>query len=768
MTAASLPSASHWGAFRAEVEDGVLRSVRPFERDRSPSPLIEAVPASVYAPNRVRRPSVRRGYLDHGPAACAMRGAEPFVEISWDEALQLVGDALETTRRRDGNQAIFGGSYGWASAGRVNHARTLTHRFLNLFGGCVSQVTNYSWGAAEILLNHVLGGRGAVSAEVTDWQSIADNTRLMVMFGGANPKNAHVTSGGGGSHDFVPWLKRAREAGVEFVVVSPISADAPEVMGARWIPIRPNSDTAMMLALAYVIETEGAAAHAFLDRCTVGYERFRAYLLGEADGIAKTPDWAERLTGVPSVTIVELARAMAATRTMLSATWSLQRADHGEQPYWALITLAAMLGQIGLPGGGVGFGYGSINGVGTPRAPVGVPAMTAGRNPLGLAIPCARVGDLLLDPGATIVFDGRTITLPEIKLIYWAGGNPFHHHQDLNRLRRGWARAETIVVHEPWWTPTARQADIVLPATTAFERDDLAASSRDRYVLAMHKLVEPVGEARNDYDIFAALAARFGFADAYTEGRDIPGWTRHLYDTARKRAAADGFALPEFESFWEAGFVELPEPEQRQVMLQAFRANPQGHPLATPSGRIELWSQTIADFGYADCPGHATWLPPAEWLGAETVARWPLHLVTSQPATRLHSQLDGVGASAASKIAGVEPLTMHPVDAAARGLTDGQIVRVFNDRGACLAGLELSDAIMPGVVRMATGAWYDAEDYGSPNPLEKAGNPNVLTRDAGTSQLAQGCAALSALVDVEAAADAPTPAAHRPPDFVSR
>jgi biotin/methionine sulfoxide reductase len=156
-----------------------------------------------------------------------------------------------------------------------------------------------------------------------------------------------------------------------------------------------------------------------------------------------------------------------------------------------------------------------------------------------------------LHPGERYDYDGRNAAYPEIQLVYWAGGNPFHHHQDLNRLRRGWQRPQTIVVHEPWWTATAKHADIVLPATTSLERNDIGGSPRDRFVIAMHQAIDPVGEARNDFDIFRALASRLGFEPAFAEGRDEAGWLRHIYDTFRERAQSN--LVPDFEAFWQKG-----------------------------------------------------------------------------------------------------------------------------------------------------------------------------------------------------------------------
>jgi biotin/methionine sulfoxide reductase len=709
----------------------------------------------VTAPTRIQRPMVREGYLRGGAQSGKTgrsgtgRGREPFVPVSWERALGLAAEALADTKQRYGNSAIFGGSYGWSSAGRLHHARTLVRRFLFACGGCVDQVTNYSWGAAQILLTRIIGSYDPVNGKVTDWRNVAAHSKLFVAFGGLNLKNLQVTSGGAAEHGSEKWLRAAATAGVKFIVISPVRDDAPAFLDARWIPIRPNTDTALMLALAHTLVAENRHDREFLGRYCAGSERFLGYLTGTSDGQAKDADWAAAITGIDAATIRELARQVAGTRTMLSAAWSLQRGDHGEQPFWMLITLAATLGQIGLPGGGFGFGHGSMNGIGQPRLEAPVPSMDMGRNPTGLAIPVARITDLLLNPGATIPYDGKQVTFPDIKLIYWAGGNPFHHHQDLNRLLAGWQRPDTVIVNESWWTATARHADIVLPATTTLERNDIGVGSRDRFIIAMKKAIEPVGEARNDFDIFAGLAERLGLGPAFSGGLDEMAWLRRLYETARTGAARRNIALPEFDRFWADGYVEVPEPDEDFVLMDSFRRNPEAHRLATPSGRIELFSETIAGFGYDDCPGHAAWIPPAEWLGAPAARAYPLHLLTSQPAGRLHSQMDPARVSQRGKISGRERLTINPADAAARGIKTGDVVRVFNGRGACLAGAYVSDAVMPDVVVLPTGAWYDPAEPGTVGSLEIHGNPNVLTLDKGTSKLAQAPSAMSALVQVE-------------------
>ena len=176
----------------------------------------------------------------------------------------------------------------------------------------------------------------------------------------------------------------------------------------------------------------------------------------------------------------------------------------------------------------------------------------------------------------------------------------------------------------------------------------------------MRRVIEPQHEARSDFEILAGLAGRLGCGAAFTEGRDELGWLQHLWDLSRKQAVQDGFELPEFEDFWEAGIHELPPPDGRRAWLSDFRRDPAAHPLATPSGRIEISSDTIAGFGYADCPGHPVFLEPFERLGGAGSDRHPLHLVSHQPATRLHSQLDHSGFSQRHKVGGREALRMHP------------------------------------------------------------------------------------------------------------
>jgi biotin/methionine sulfoxide reductase len=527
---------------------------------------------------------------------------------------------------------------------------------------------------------------------------------------------------------------------------------------------------ALMLGLAHALVEENVHDRTFLDRYCTGYARFEAYLCGTDDGVAKSPEWAERITGVAARTIRELARRMAAGRTFINVNWSLQRIEHGEQAPWMAVTLAAMLGQIGLPGGGFGLGYGSLGYVGRPHLRVGPPALAQGRNPIHEFIPVARISDMLLHPGEPFEFDGQHLTYPDIKLVYWCGGNPFHHHQDLARFRRALGRPDTVVVHEPYWTPMARHADIVLPATLTLERNDLGGSTHDPALVAMKRAVDPYEGSRNDFDIFSDLAERLGARERFTRGRTEMDWLRHLYESWwEKTVGVGGWVPPSFDEFWAAGIVAIPDSHTQRdtVLYAAFRADPDRAPLRTPSGRIEIVSETIEQFGYDDCPGHPTWMEPTEWLGAPLAARFPLHLIANNPKTRLHSQLDMGAYSQASKVQGREPIRIHPRDASVRGIEDGHMVRVFNDRGSCLAGAVVTDAVREGAVQISTGAWYDPMTPADPGSMCIHGNPNTLTFDRGTSKLAQGCAGQHALVDVELWTGAVPPVrAFDPPEML--
>jgi len=749
MTVKIQPHSTHWGAFDAIVENGELIEVRPYRLDADPSPLLGNIAGSVHHPTRVSQPMVRQGWLERGPGPDKRRGAEPFVPVSWATATDLLAAEFRRVYGEHGAEHVYGGSYGWASAGRFHHAQSQVHRFLNTMGGYVSSVNTYSNAAGEVILDHVVGPFRQLVDRTSSWEAIAEHGELFVAFGGIPLKNTFVNPGGVSRHFVRDHLETAVANGVEFVLFSPVRDDLDPFVNAEWHALRPGSDVAVMLAIAHVLISENLVDSDFLTRCTVGYERFAHYVTGAADGVAKSPAWAADLSEIPAEAIVSLARRMAARRTVLSTAWSLQRTSHGEQAPWMALTLAAMLGQLGLPGGGFAFGYGSMAFVGDEPSTLSSPTFPQGKNRVDAFIPVARVADMLLHPGESYDYNGRRLTYPDVKLVYWSGGNPFHHHQDLARLRRGLARMETIVVNDPFWTSMARHADVVLPATITLERDDIGAASGDPSIVPMRKALEPFGQARNEFQIFSDLADAIGVGAKFHENLTEREWLERIYDKWRAGLHIIGYDVPVFSEFWSGDVLPLPAAKPRKAALQAFRNDPEGAPLRTPSGKVEIFSETIDGFGYDDCFGHPAWFEPVEWHRSEAARAFPLQLVANNPKNRLHSQLDVGAVSQAAKIQGREPMRLHPDDAEARGISSGDVVRLFNSRGSCLAGAIVTDLIRPGVVQLSTGAWYDPLDPADLNSMCVHGNPNVLTLDCGTSKLAQGCAGQHTIVEIE-------------------
>lgn len=757
-------TSSHWGIGLVETDGGRITGVAAHPSDPDPSPLNDNIPQGLGGRARVLRPAVRAGWLE---GRSGERGRDPFVEVSWEEVLDLIAAELTRVKFEHGNEGIFAGSYGWASAGRFHHAQSQLKRFLNTIGGFVRSKGNYSYNAAKVAMPHIVGGSFSDHViETTRWPVIAEHTDLVVLFGGLAMRNMQLCDGGASKHRMAENLRACVDKGVSFVNLSPLRTDVDDMLGAEWLAPKPGTDTAVMLALAHTLVEEGLHDEAFLERYTAGAERFIAYLRGEADGVPKDADWAAKISGLEAERLRALAREMASKRTMISCAAGLQRADWGEQPLWACVSLAALLGQIGLPGGGYTIAYAVNANIGNVARPFRWGHFPQGQNPVSTFIPVAMISEMLLNPGGAYRYDGQTLTLPEVRMIWWAGGNPFHHHQDLNRLRAAFQRPETIVVNEINWTASARHADIVLPVAASQERTDFGGGQSDNFLVPMPKIVNPPGAARTEFDIYCDLAARLGTKEAFSEGLDEEGWLRAMWSDTLRASEIHGITLPDWDAFITGAPIELPDPAPAQNFLSEFRADPKAHPRATPSGRIELFSSTVAAFGLGDCAGHATWNVPHD-VAADTADLFPFALISGQPGTRLHSQFDNGAVSTSAKINGREPVLINPEDAQARGIGEGDVVELFNARGRCLAGARVTQDVAQGVAFLWTGAWYDP-DFEAPAHRDTHGNPNTLTHDLRTSDFSQSPAAHSARIEIRRF-DAPLPAikAHDPPTFVA-
>ncbi|MFO1035790.1 MAG: trimethylamine-N-oxide reductase TorA [Geminicoccaceae bacterium] len=762
-------SGSHWGAFWAKVEDGRWTSIRPWEEDPHPSDQLPGVMDSVYSASRIKYPMVRRAFLEKGPGASPeLRGQNDFVRVSWDDALNLVVKELQRVDKAYGPVGTFAGSYGWKSAGKLHNCQSLLRRMLNLKGGFVNSSGDYSTGAAQIVMPHVVGTL-EVYEQQTVWPVVVADTEVLVLWGN-DPVRTNQIGWVIPDHGAYAGLEAYKATGKPVISINPVHTASAKMMNAEWIPIKPHTDVALMLGVAHTLQTEGLVDKEFVGTYTTGMDKFVPYLMGEADGTPKTAEWAEAICGVPAATIKDLAHRFAKSRTMLTAGWSMQRQHHGEQAHWMLVTLASMLGQIGLPGGGFGLSYHYASG-GSPSAdsPV-LPGITDGGKAVegaawltqsgAASIPVSRIVQMLEQPGQEFDFNGTRAKFPEVKLAYWVGGNPFSHHQDRNRMVKAWQKLETVIVHDFQWTATARHADIVLPATSSYERNDIeqVGDYSLKAIVAMKKVIDPVFEARSDFDIFSAIAEKLGKGKEFTEGKSEMDWIRSFYAAGQEQAKQRNIPMPEFDEFWEKGSVSfaIPDSAKSFVRYAEFREDPVLNPLGTPSGLIEIFSRNIEKMNYDDCPPHPTWMEPVERAGTAG-AKYPLELVAAHPQMRLHSQLCGTKLRETYAVAGREPCMINTADAEARGIASGDLVRVFNDRGQILAGAVVSDDIRPGALEVCEGGWYSPES-GEPGALDLYGDVNCLTIDVGSSKLAQGNSGHTGLVDVERfTGDAPLP-----------
>ncbi len=560
-------TAGRMGPMLCEVQDGKLVSTTNALPQTVPNSLQSTGPDQVHTKARVKYPMVRKGYLANPSAPEGVRGSDEFVRVSWDEAYKLIHEQHMRIRKEYGPASVFAGSYGWRSSGVLHKAQTLLQRYMSMAGGYSGHLGDYSTGAAQIIMPHVVGSI-EVYEQQTTYPVVLEHSDVVVLWG-LNPINTLKIAWSSTDCAGLEFFHQLKKSGKTVIAIDPIRSETIEFFGenAEWIAPHPMTDVAMMMGIAHTLVKQGKHDKAFLDKYTAGYDKFEAYLMGEEDGVEKSAEWASQICGVPAKQLELLADIFSKNRTMLMAGWGMQRQQYGEQRHWMLVTLATMLGQIGLPGGGFGFSYHYSNG-GNPARDAGVlPAISAslgGGSSAGndwavsgavQSFPVARIVEALENPGQSYHHNGHELTFPNIKMIWWAGGANFTHHQDTNRLIKAWQKPELIVISEPYWTAAAKHANIVLPITTSFERNDLTMTGdySNQHLVPMKQVVEPQGEARNDFDVFADMAEMLapGGRDVYTEGKTEMEWLYGFYKAAQQGGRGSRIAMPNFSKFWE-------------------------------------------------------------------------------------------------------------------------------------------------------------------------------------------------------------------------
>jgi len=687
-----------------------------------------------YHPDRLMHPLQRTGE----------RGEGKFKRITWDEALDVLAAQFERIKAEYGNSAMFV-PYGTGSYNQLNGSH-VARRLMNLYGGCLGITNSYSWAAINAATPTVYGTL-VTGNQRQDWL----NSRYILMWGW-NP--AEMRDGTNSEY----FLKLARQKGARIVCIDPRCSLSASSLADEWVPIRPGTDTAMMSAMAYVMLTEGLHDAGFVRTHCVGWdaegmpagaesaESYSEYLLGTRDGIAKTPQWAEPITTVPASTIARIAREYATTKPgVLYQGYGMQRRAYGEQVVRAGCVLAAITGNVGIPGGWAG-------GLGL-QAPDGGPAWTVfpeGENPVSAAIPvflwteaCLHGRGMTQADGVT----GSTCLDNDIRLIYAVATNCLvNQHANINRtvnILRDESRVEFLVVQDNFLTPTARYADLVLPACTQFETWGVEDGWKyGDEVILQPKLVEPPGECRSDYRICADIAHRLGIGEAYTEGRDEKAWVDFCLDVLRSTRFP---GLPGLDEFVERNLGAWVTPVTRAaVAFEDFRRDPEKHPLPTPSGKIEIFSRQLHDLDRPeDIPAIPKYIP--EWENPfENQAgggKFPLQAIGHHSLARVHSTHDN---NDWLREAFPHSIFIHPFDAAERGIHEGEPVRVWNTRGELIIGARITPRILPGVVDIPQGAWWSPGE----GNVDLGGNINVLTSERWTP-FAFGTSQHTIMVQVE-------------------
>ena len=697
----------------------------------------------VYNPDRLMYPMKRVG----------KRGEGKFQRITWDEALDAIASNLKRIVEQYGNESVYlqyaTGTLGGTLARSWPQNASLVTRLMNCYGGYLNHYNTYSTAQITTGLSFTYG------SSVGNSPSDIANTKLLVMFGN-NPAETRMSGGG-----VVYYLAEARaRSNARMIIIDPRYTDTAGGREDEWIPIRPGTDAALVAGLAHVLITENMVDQAFLDKYCIGYDEktlppgepsnghYKAYVLGDGpDGIAKTPQWASGITGIPVDRIIKLAREIGMAKPCyIVQGWGPQRHANGEMSARAVALLASLTGNVGISGGNSGGREGTYS---LPF--VRFPTLT---NPVKDSISFFLWTDAIVrGPEMTATKDGVRGTdrlKAPIKFLWnYAGNSTLNQHSDINKtleILQDESKCEMIVVIDNHMTSSAMCADILLPDTVTAEQADfcLADSAGNMsFAIFAQQAVKPPMECKTLYQMMSELAARLGIEDKFTEGRTEEEWLRYLYAQSREQDPQ----LPTYEEFREMGIYKRKDPNGHFIAHKAFRDDPQANPLGTPSGKIELYSPRLAEMAKTwELPEGdvihplPVYVPTFEGWDSPLREKYPLQLTGFHFKARTHSTYGNVELL---KAAARQEVWMNPIDAKPRGIKNGDMVRIFNDRGETQINVKVTPRIMPGVVALGEGAWYAPDG----RKIDHAGSINVLTTHR-PSPLAKGNPQHTNLVEI--------------------
>ncbi|WP_413309457.1 DMSO/selenate family reductase complex A subunit [Bacillus sp. 1P10SD] len=700
---------------KAHVKDGVVVRVSTDTQesgDLSTPPLRACVRGRnyrslLYHPDRLKYPMKRVG----------KRGEGKFERISWEEAIEIIATEVKRIGDHYGPESRYvnyASGQSWGLHGGKNAARKL----LSLTGGFLNYRNDYSSGAGNVATPYTYGTNNSGSS----FDSLLHSKYIILW--GQNPSEMIFST------PYREYLMQAKKNGAKIIVIDPRYTDTAIAFADEWIPILPTTDNAMMDAMGYVIITENLHDQEFLDKYCIGFddshmpdgipkeESLKNYLLGLKDGVPKTPEWAERICGVPAEKIREIARNYVNIKpAALIQGWAAQRQAYGEQFMRGGAQLACLTGNVGKLGGwAAGTGYWSRSDIVYPFS---------FENPVKASIPCflwTKAVENGIEMTAEDGLEGVERLTSNIKCIFNMAGNMLiNQHSDINKTRtllEDDSKVEFIVVSDLFMTPSAKFADILLPGTTFFERWDIGVPwCFGDYVVLGEKTIDPLYECRDEYDVFAEVAEKLGIKDKFTEGKTTFDLVKESVERTKKELDPN---FPSFEEFRDKGVYHF-RFEEPLVAFKDQIEDIEKMPFETPSGKIELFSKSLWDMNQHDeIPAIAKYIP--SWEGPEDslTEKYPLQLIGWHYKRRCHSTYDN---QSWLEEAAKQEMWMNPMDAEKRGIINGDRAKVFNERGTLEIVVKVTPRITPGVVGIPQGAWYTPDKDG----LDQRGSLNVLT-----------------------------------------
>jgi molybdopterin guanine dinucleotide-containing S/N-oxide reductase-like protein len=776
------------------------------------APFIMVEKSRIYSDARIRYPMQRVDFDPDGARHPENRGRSEYKRISWDKALGIVAGEMKRIRETHGPEAIMSRASSHHNWGNLGYRTSTWARFFNMIGFTDILDNPDSWEGWHWGATHIYGffWRLGMPEQYDLLEDALRHTELVVHWGN-DPDSTRGIYGGQESAVWRLWL---RELGIKQIFIDPFCNYTATILGDKWIAPRPGTDTAMAEAIAYVWLTEGTYDKDYITTHTVGFEDFVKHILGRDGGIARTPEWAAEICGVPAYTIKSLAREWASKRTMLAAGSRGGESGACRQAYgteWAslMVLMQAMQG-LGKPGvniwgttmgppynadfdfpGYSSFGPNYLNAFAKKKA----------ENPVKQRIYRLLIPDAILNPpirwlGQT--FCGESLEqqfIPyiypspgcsEVRMFYRYGGSFLGTMTGTSRFVKMYQspKLEFVVNQDCWWCTETGMADIILPACTNFERNDIGEwantggythhgsnACNHRIIVYQQKCIEPLYESKSDYQIFSELADRLGLREEYTEGNTDEDWVEKVFHYSD---------LPQyisFEEFKKKGYFIVPMPEKYRPTpgLRWFyegrecdtpdqfnpkRNTDKGKELGTYSGKIEFVSQSLLEHFPDDeeRPPLPRYIPSWEGHDSELAGRYPLQLITPHSRFSFHTQYDSNN-SWLTEISGHRvlkdgyywhPVRIHPSDAEPRGIKDGDIVKLYNDRGAVLCIANVTERMRPGVVHSYYGSGkYDPLEPGNPDSMDRGGCVSILTPSRMLSENAPGMAPNSCLVEIE-------------------